>query len=96
MAAYYIGTIQIRDPKRWSQYVSRVGETVMAHGGEVLFRGELEAVMSGAMTHENVVALRFANSAAAMAWHESDSYQALIPLRDAAANVTLVLYSEKT
>jgi uncharacterized protein (DUF1330 family) len=94
MAAYLVGHIRVRDPDRWKQYVGQVPGTLAPFGGEVLFRGRRAAVLAGEHTHELVVALRFPHADAVASWHGSPAYQALIPIRDAAADVTLVSYEE--
>ncbi|MFN5993186.1 MAG: DUF1330 domain-containing protein, partial [Betaproteobacteria bacterium] len=37
MPAYYVGTIQVTNVEIWQQYVSQVGATIEAYGGEVMF-----------------------------------------------------------
>ena len=92
MPAFCIGQIRVRDTEAWDQYRQRVGATIMQYGGEVLFRGEQARAFSGELAHENVVVLQFDNLDAANRWHESPEYQALIPIREQGADVTLVLY----
>ena len=94
MTAYCVGQIRVKDAKAWEQYRGRVGATIAQYGGEVIFRGVLEQAFSGAADHGSVVALRFDSVNAAKRWHDSPEYQALIPLRDEGAEVTLVLYQE--
>lgn len=92
MAAYCVGQIRVKDAGTWEDYRSRVGATIAQYGGEVLFRGVTRKAFSGADDHDTVVALRFPDVNAAKRWHESPEYQALIPVRDRGAEVTLVLY----
>ena len=92
MPAYVIGQIHVRDSVGWQAYVSQVGATIAAHGGEMLFRARRERVMNGDSPFERVVVIRFTDRAAADRWHDSPDYQRLIPIRDAAADVTLVTY----
>ena len=92
MAAICVGHIRVKNAEAWAQYQSRVGATIAQYGGELLFRGEQQRLFSGAMSHEKVVALQFENIDAANRWHDSPEYQALIPIRERAADVTLVLY----
>ena len=94
MAAYVIGHILVRDPVVWQEYVSQVGATITGHGGEVLFRGSKEVELNGALASDRVVALRFADIDEARRWHNSAAYQKLIPVRDACAEVTLVMYQD--
>lgn len=94
MAAYCVGQIRVKDAASWEQYRSQVGATIAQYGGEVQFRAAIETVFVGRGEHDSVVALRFADIEAAKRWHDSPEYQALIPLRDQGADVTLVLYQE--
>ena len=91
--AYVIGNISIRDAEEWADYRSRVPGTLLPWGGELMLRGEQAKVLSGSYRHSDVVVIRFPDRAAAQAWFDSDAYQALIPLRMAAADVDLVIYS---
>ena len=90
--AYFVGLISIRDQVFWQAYVSQVGETIARYGGEVIFRGARVQTMSGDLPYKNIVTLKFPDLAAATSWHASPEYQRLIPIRDAGATVTLVLY----
>lgn len=94
MAAYLVGHIRVRDPERWKHYVAGVPGTLGPFGGQVLFRGRRKAVLAGEHRHELVVVLRFPDPDAIASWHGSPAYQALVPIRDAAADVTLVSYEE--
>ncbi len=94
MTAYCIGRIHIRDVAAWESYRSQVGATIEQYGGEVMFRGGLQRAFSGASDHDSVVALRFENIEAANRWHDSPEYQALIPIRERGAEVSLVLYQD--
>ncbi len=92
MSAICVGHIRVKDAETWEQYRSRVGATITQYGGTILFRGQQERLFSGEMSHEKIVALQFDNLDAANRWHDSPEYQALIAIRERAADVTLVLY----
>ena len=96
--ACYVGMIRVRDDACWQESVARVGGTVSVYGGTILFRGMHEQIMAGekftgVMPMERVVMLQFSDAASARRWHDSAEYQQLIPLRDRAADVTLILYA---
>ncbi len=96
--ACYVGLIRVRDDACWQEYVARVGATLSLYGGTILFRGMQERIMAGekftgAMPLARVVVLQFADVVCARRWHDSAEYQQLIPLRDRAADVTLILYT---
>ena len=92
MSAFCIGQIRVRNAEAWEQYRQRVGATIKQYGGEVLFRGTEARAISGELPHERVVVLQFDNLDSANRWHDSPEYQALLPIREKAADVTLVLY----
>ena len=92
MPAFCVGQIRVKDAAAWEQYRSRVGATIKQYGGDVVFRGENARVFSGELAHEKVVVLQFDNLDVANRWHDSPEYQALIPIREQGADVTLVLY----
>lgn len=92
MAAYLIGHITVKDPERWKKYVAGVGRSLPPYGGELLFRGKKNSVLAGKHPHELMVAIRFPDQSNLQSWFRSGTYQALIPLRDQAADVVIVAY----
>ncbi|HEY0878163.1 MAG TPA: DUF1330 domain-containing protein [Zeimonas sp.] len=92
MPAYLIGHVNVRDASRWAQYRSRVPSTLTRWGAQLLFRGRLAETLSGEQTYSETVVLRFPDLAAIDGWHRSADYQALIPIREAAADVLLASY----
>lgn len=93
MAAYYvIGHIRVIDAARWADYRARVGATLAPFGGDLVMRGRVDAVLAGDWSRTDTVVLCFADAATACAWHDSPAYQALVPLREAGAEVVLVGY----
>ncbi|MDX1633759.1 MAG: DUF1330 domain-containing protein [Marinobacter sp.] len=92
MTAYAIGHITIKDPAKWAEYRSRVADTLAPWGGELLLRGTDAVVLSGDFRRTDTVVIRFPNRQAVTGWHDSPAYQALVPLRQEAADVDLVSY----
>lgn len=92
--ACVIGHITVKDAEKWAEYRGKVPATLEPWGAELLLRGTLAEVFSGAHSHTDTVVIRFPDLAAARSWHASPAYQALIPLRKQAADVTLLLYEE--
>ena len=93
MAAYLIGQIAVRDERLWSQYVSGVAESLRPYSAKVLFRGQRFAVLAGETDRDLSVVIEFVDQQTLQAWFDSDAYQKLIPLRDQAADVTIVGYN---
>lgn len=92
--AYIIGHITVKDAKKWSEYRSKVPATLGPWGGELVFRGHLRAVLSGTHPRSDTVVIRFPDLQALTAWNSSAEYQALIPLRQQAADMDLLAYEE--
>lgn len=91
-ATYVIGHITVRDPEKWDEYRSRVPATLAPWSAELVLRGTLVAILDGEHPHADVVVIRFPDQEAAAGWHSSAAYQALIPLRQLAADVVLLSY----
>lgn len=89
---YVVGHITVKNAEMWAEYRSRVPATLTPWGGELLFRGKQVAALSGASPHEDIVVIRFPSVAAVNDWFSSPAYQALIPLREQAADVLLLSY----
>lgn len=92
MPAYLVGTIRVTDAERWRQYVERVGATFGPHGGRLVFRGARADALNHDAHGERIVVVEFPDLDALRRWHASADYQALIALRDSAADVVLTAY----
>ena len=92
MSACVIGHITVKDPGKWDEYRSKVPPTLAPWGGEVIFRGRKVEVFGGEHPHTDTVVIRFPDAASAAGWHASAAYQALIPLRNQAADIVLVCF----
>ena len=66
--------------------------TLATAGGEVVWRGRKVNVLSGEHSHADAVVLRFPDVATVESWYNSAAYQALIPLREQAAEMALITY----
>lgn len=91
-AAYLVGHITVKDTEKWHRYREQVPATLRPWGAEITFRGKLVAVFSGEHTYDNIVVIRFPDKEAINGWHASPPYQALLPLRQQAADMLLLAY----
>lgn len=66
--------------ERGLSYLEQVEATVAPFGGRWLAQGAPDVVAEGAWPG-SVVLMEFPDRAAALAWYESDAYQAILPLR---------------
>jgi uncharacterized protein (DUF1330 family) len=90
--AYLVGHITVKNAEKWAEYRGQVPATLLPWGGELTFRGKKVAVLSGEHQHTDIVIIRFPNKEAIDAWHNSAAYQALIPVRQQAADMVLIGY----
>ncbi len=93
MSAFFIATSSILDSDKFQQYAQQAGATLAAFGGEPVLRGKFEAALSGEADHQAVGIVRFPDLAALHDWYHSDDYQALLPLREAAARMAIHVYT---
>lgn len=91
-AAYVVGHITVRNPEKWAEYRNRVPATLAPWGAELVLRGKLAAVLAGKHAYTDTVVIRFPSTQAIASWYSSAAYQALIPLRNQAAEMVLLSY----
>lgn len=90
--AYLVGNITVKNPQKWAEYTRQVPDTLAPWGAELVFRGKQVAAFSGENPHADIVVIRFPDVAAVNGWFSSRAYQALIPVREQAADVVLLCY----
>lgn len=92
--AYVIGHITVKDAEKWAEYRNQVPSTLAPWGAELVLRGRLAEVLAGEHGHTDTVVIRFPDLKSVEGWHASPAYQALIPLRQQAADLVLVSYQD--
>ncbi|HJV34818.1 DUF1330 domain-containing protein [Geomonas sp.] len=91
-SAYVVGQITVKDPEQWAEYRSQVPATLAPWGAELTFRGKKVAALAGDTPYSDIVVIGFPSVEAVKGWFSSAAYQALIPLRERAAEMTLLCY----
>ncbi len=91
-SAYVIGHVTVRNADRWAEYRERVPATLAPWGAELVLRGRLARVLAGEHAHTDTVVIRFPDVDAVDGWHSSAAYQALVPLRQEAAEIVLTCF----
>lgn len=95
MTALMISTINVKKPEKLAEYLTRVKQLGAQHGAELVFSGPAQGAIAGAQDHEMVVIARFPSVEDIDALFASAAYQPLIALREKAADMTIVKYSER-
>ncbi|HER26993.1 MAG TPA: DUF1330 domain-containing protein [Rhodospirillales bacterium] len=93
MSAFFIVTTSIKDPEKFQEYAGKASQTFTSFGGKLVTKGKAESVLAGTSDHQNSAVVAFPDMDALTGWYNSADYQALIPLRTEAADMTLVAYS---
>jgi uncharacterized protein (DUF1330 family) len=91
-AAYVVGHVTVKNSQKWAEYRSQVPGTLLPWGAELVFRGNRVAVLAGENPHADIVVIRFPDISSVNGWYASPAYQALIPLRQQAADMVLISY----
>ena len=91
-SAYIVGHIRVKDPRKWAEYRSKVPATFASWNAELVFRGRQGPALAGANPYPEIVVTRFPDRAAIDGWFNSPAYQALIPIREQAAEIVLLTY----
>jgi uncharacterized protein (DUF1330 family) len=92
--AYVVGLVTVKNAEKWAEYRNQVPATLEPWGAELVLRGKRVALLAGEQPHADIVVIRFPDKEAVNSWHASLVYQALIPLRQQAAEVVLISYEE--
>jgi uncharacterized protein (DUF1330 family) len=92
ITAYLIGHITVKDAEKWAEYRGKVPATLAPWGADLVCRGKLLSILCGEHIHTDSVVIRFPDADAVNNWFNSLAYQALIPIREQAAEMVLVSY----
>lgn len=90
--ACIVGRVRVKDPTAWAAYRRGIPATLTPWNGTLVARGTDPLVLTGTCDETDMVVIRFPDRDAVRAWYASAAYQALIPLRDVAADVVIVAY----
>lgn len=92
MSAFIIVHTKMKDLEKYQQYAEKAGPTLAEHGAKLLLRAKVHQVLTGTHEHSMTAIIEFPNTQAMDAWYASPAYQALIPLRERAADMTFIAY----
>jgi uncharacterized protein (DUF1330 family) len=92
--AYVVGHLTVKNAEKWVEYRRQVPATLEPWGAEVVFRGKRVEILAGEHPHTDIVVIRFPDTESVTNWHSSPAYQALVPLRQQAAEMILITYEE--
>ena len=85
MSALIIVDLTPTDKERLSTYSALASETLIAYSGEFIAKGPVE-VLHGEAPFSTKVVIQFPDRDCAEKWYRSESYQAIISIRDQGMN----------
>ncbi|WP_096085097.1 DUF1330 domain-containing protein [Agaribacterium haliotis] len=94
MSAYLIVSLNIKDKELFSEYAQQAGPSMLKFGAEFIARGAISKMLSGEQQWQTHAVVKFEDENKIEAWYNSAEYQALIDLRDRAADLCLAVFSD--
>jgi uncharacterized protein (DUF1330 family) len=94
MSAYLIAHVTVKDTDKMQDYAGQATASIEASGGRVVTRSQVTEVLAGSHADKACVIIEFPDGDSLRNWYRSDTYQALVPLRREAAEMTLIVAEE--
>ena len=95
MAVINVSVARVKDEAAFDAYLRAAAELMQGFDIEVVARGSFLETLSGEAPAGHVMAVfRYPDMKVARSFFASQGYQALIPLRDRACEMTIHLYEE--
>ena len=96
MAAYVITYLEVTDPQAFQAYRQAAGPTFAPYGGKPIVVDGAFEVLEGMIQPRSVVVVEFESMEQARRWYASPEYAKTIPMRQQAANASLILVEGAT
>ena len=89
--AYFVVRVNVTDQDAYGEYRAGFGAVFQQYGGQVVAASSDPTVLEGEWETTTTVLIRFDSRAEALAWYNSDGYQELISIRQAASTADFIL-----
>jgi len=93
VAKYLIAQINIHDREQYRQYEAGFMEIFRRFNGKMLAADEAPMTLEGDWSYTRTVLIEFPTDEDALAWYQSEDYQALAKHRFAASSANLIKIS---
>ena len=94
MPAFFIAQVKVKDGEKFQAYGAKAKAIFADFGAEVVARGNATGSIAGDLSHDVAAIIKFPDMEKLEAAFATDAYQAIIPLRDEAADLTIVKYEQ--
>ena len=93
MSALFISRVTIKDQAKFQEYLRLSKELASKYGAKLLGSGNTPRALSGSHApHQLAGVVSFPSMDELDRWHDSEDYQALIPLRQDASDQEITVY----
>lgn len=92
MSAFFIATGTVKNGELMQQYAAAAGATLQPFNARLVIRGKFAGTLHGELSHDMVGIIEFPDMQTMNVWYQSPEYQAIIPLRDRAADMVFSRY----
>jgi uncharacterized protein (DUF1330 family) len=79
--AYVVGMIKVNNMEGFAPYKAAIDPSIAEHGGRFIVRHRDEKLHAEDDPNPITVVIEFPDAESAMAWKNSDNYQAILPSR---------------
>lgn len=90
MSAYAVALVKVKNPEKMQEYAKLAGPSIAKYDGEVATKGQVAGLLTGEADLNSVAVIKFDSVERINEWYGSDEYQAAIPIRDEACDMTLL------
>jgi len=94
MPAFFIAQVKLKDGEKFQDYGGKAKAIFAEYGAQLVARGKATGSIAGDLSHDAAAILKFPDMQKLEAAFASDAYRAIVPLRDEAADITIVKYEQ--
>ena len=88
--AYVAILVEIKSPEKFEHFLTQAAPIVKAYQGEIVAKGDSRLLVEGQLNLDLLVVARFPSEAAVDKFYGSEEYLRLLPVRNEAANVSIL------
>jgi uncharacterized protein (DUF1330 family) len=93
MPAYMVSLVTVTDKEKFESYIANTRTVAAKFGARPVAIGTQPKMLNGDSDgHQMVFVIEFETMAKLDAWHHSDEYQALVPLREEGSDQRMIAY----
>jgi len=95
MSAFMLATIKVKNPEKFQMYLDKVQQLSLNFGAKLLAKGKVvRNITGGESDHGVTIVVQFPGTENIDSLFNSEEYQALIPLREEGADITMTSHQE--